>query len=247
MPDRRPGEPDDGVDAEQRGGPGGVLDLRGRPLPHTLRVAVAPDPGREDALVALVDRVVAHGLPGQVAGDGVHRQAVALEDLAAARDVGRVGERLVDLEVVTPAGDLQPVVAPSGGQPGDLLERQVGELSGEQGDGAGHVVPPDWWVRRTARGRRAGSARGDRRPAGLRRGGPLDRVEHPLHLQPLAEGRRGIAAVADVAEEVGHLVGERVLVAEDVPRRPPAAEVRVVGLGHQDPAEAGVAAGTVPS
>ena len=57
-------------------GPGGHLHGLGRPAPHALRLAVAPDPGGQDAPVPLVDRVVADGLPGEVVGDRVHLQAV---------------------------------------------------------------------------------------------------------------------------------------------------------------------------
>src|SRR5262249_6678264 len=52
--------------------------------------------------------------------------------------VAVVGECLPDVEVVAPAGDLQAVVAPAGGEPAHLFERQVGPLAGEQGDGSGH-------------------------------------------------------------------------------------------------------------
>ena len=43
--------------------------------------------------------------------------------------------------MVAGAGDLQPVVPPFGGQPGDLFERQVGPLAGEQGQGSSHTRP----------------------------------------------------------------------------------------------------------
>jgi hypothetical protein len=77
-----------------------------------------------------------------MAGDGEHRQAVAVEDLAAALHVRGVGDGLVDLEVVAPAGDLEAVVPPLRGLAGDLLEREIGELAGEEGDGAWHEQPP---------------------------------------------------------------------------------------------------------
>ena len=115
-------------------GPGGHLHGLGGPPPHALRLAVAPDPGGQDALVPLVDRVVADGLPGEVVGDRVHLQAVLLEDVPAALHVAGVLDGRPRVEVVAPAGDLQPVVAPLAGQPGHLLERQVGPLAGEQGD-----------------------------------------------------------------------------------------------------------------
>ena len=72
--------------------------------------------------VPLVDRVVADGLADQVVADRVHLEVVLGELLALAVDVIRLGEGPVDLEVITPAGDLEPVVAPLGGEPADLVE-----------------------------------------------------------------------------------------------------------------------------
>ena len=54
------------------------------------------------------------------------------------RDVAVVGERLVDLEMVAPAGELEPVEAEASAFRGEVGERQVGPLAGEQGDGTGH-------------------------------------------------------------------------------------------------------------
>ena len=109
------------------------LHALGGALPHALRVAVAPDLGRQDALVAGVDREVAHALPDQVVADHVALQAVAVEQLALGGHVAVVGERLVDLEVIAPAGQLQAVEPPGGRLGGQLLQRQVGPLAGEQG------------------------------------------------------------------------------------------------------------------
>ena len=126
--------------------------------------------------------------------------------------------------MVAPAGDLQPVVAPLAGQPGDLLERQVGPLAGEQGDRSCHALS---------------SSAFDGLPAAAAGRGPLHRVQHQLHLQAVGERRRRVAARGQVASTRStHLVGERVLVAEQVPRRPPGADVRVGRLGDQDAAEA---------
>ena len=66
-------------------------------------------------------------------------QPVALEQLAPLAAVGVVGERGVDVEVVAPAGELEAVEAPVAGLGGELGERQVGPLAGEQGDGSWHT------------------------------------------------------------------------------------------------------------
>ena len=115
---------------------------------------------------------------------------------------------------------------------------QVGPLAGEQGDRSGHVVllrcsgwsgrrraTPDWCSAGDLSSAAAAAAPRPRRapaaPAGRRR--------------TTGAGRAG----ADRRDQVDHLVGERVLVAEPVPRRPPGVGVRVGRLGDQDPAEAG--------
>ena len=51
VPDRRAGEAGDDLDAELRGGPRGVHHPLGGALPHAFGLAVAPDLGREHALV----------------------------------------------------------------------------------------------------------------------------------------------------------------------------------------------------
>ena len=141
LPDGGAGEAHDGLDAEPLRRPRGQLHLLGRPLTHALRVAVAPDVRGQDRLVPRVDRVVADGLALEVVGDRVDLEAVLLEQVQLALDVGVVLGRLPRVEVVAPAGDLQAVVAPLGRQAGDLLEGQVGPLAGEQRDRSCHRFP----------------------------------------------------------------------------------------------------------
>ena len=137
VPDRGAGEADHGVDAERGRRPCGGLHLLGRPLPHALGIAVAPDPRVDHVLVAVVDDRVADRLAVQVGGDRPAAQPVPLQDVLLGPDVRVVLGRPGDVEVVAPAGDLEAVVAPLRGQPADLLERQVGPLTGEQGHRAG--------------------------------------------------------------------------------------------------------------
>ena len=61
-----------------------------------------------------------------------------LEQLALRAAVGVVRERAVDLEVVAPAGELEPVEAPFAGLRGKLFEGEIGPLAGEQRDGTAH-------------------------------------------------------------------------------------------------------------
>jgi hypothetical protein len=115
---------------------GGIAVEDGAPA-HALRVAVAPDHGRQHALMARVDRV-AHGLAGQVRADRPAVEPVALEDLAPVGAVPGVRERGGDVEVVAPAGELEPVELPLAALGGEDLQREVGPLAGEQGDGSCH-------------------------------------------------------------------------------------------------------------
>ena len=138
VPDGRAGEAGHDLDAEPRGGPRRVLHLLGGPLPDALRVAVAPDVLGQDALVARVDRV-ADGLADEVRADRPAVEPVALEQLALRAAVAVVAKRLVDLEVVAPAGELEAVEVPLAALGGELLERQVRPLAGEQRDWSCHL------------------------------------------------------------------------------------------------------------
>src|SRR6266511_4245415 len=62
----------------------------------------------------------------------------------------------------------------------------------------------------------------------------LDGVEHSLVLHAVVKVRRRDFAAGDGLEQFVDCVGERVLVANDVARRPPRAEIRVRGVGRQD-------------
>ena len=80
-----------------------------------------------------VDRV-ADGLADEVGAEGLTAKTMALETLAQRAHVALVAERLVDLEVVAPAGKLEAVEAPVGRLRRERLERQVGPLTREQRD-----------------------------------------------------------------------------------------------------------------
>jgi hypothetical protein len=69
--------------------------------------------------------------------DGVHLEPVPLQDLASLLEVAGLLVGELQVEVIARARDLEAVVAPLRGEPGDLLERQVGPLAGEEGHGVG--------------------------------------------------------------------------------------------------------------
>src|SRR5262245_19661599 len=152
VPDRRAGEAVDDraarelqalLHARRRGveelarGLAGLDHLLRRALLHALGLAVAPDLGREDGLVALVD-AVAHGLADEVRRDREAPEAVVLEHRPVLLRVVLVLVAARDVEVVAPARELQAVVAEVLGLPGEHLERQVGPLAGEETDRTGH-------------------------------------------------------------------------------------------------------------
>ncbi|MFT3787570.1 MAG: hypothetical protein QM770_15625 [Tepidisphaeraceae bacterium] len=147
VPDRRAGEAvHDGGEAdlvragvaEQAGGLRGVDHLLRCAFADAFGIAIAPDVGRQDALVTLVD-VVADRLPDEVRADRDAGQAVVLEQFPLLLAVRLVLEGGVDVEVVAPAGEFQAVVAEGLGFLGERFERQVGPLAGEERDEACHV------------------------------------------------------------------------------------------------------------
>jgi len=115
----------------------GVDHLRRRALADAVRAAVAPDALGEDGAVALVDGI-ADGLADEVIADGEGGEAVVGEELPLLLAVVVLLQRALRVEVVSPARELEAVVAESLGLLAELLEREVGPLAGEEADGAGH-------------------------------------------------------------------------------------------------------------
>src|SRR5487761_81916 len=76
---------------------------------------------------------VAARLADEVRRDRPALQAVLFQQRVPSGQVAVLTQRPVDLEVVSPAGDLKPVVSPRAGQPADFLKRQVRPLPGEKG------------------------------------------------------------------------------------------------------------------
>ena len=87
----------------------------------------------------LVDHVE-HRLADQVIADREDLQVVAVQQIALRGAVPVVVQGLVDLEVIAPASQLDAVVAKLAGLARHVLERQIGPLASEQGDGTCHAV-----------------------------------------------------------------------------------------------------------
>ena len=141
MPDRGTGESVDGntvrgfrearLGIEKRaGGLCGERHLFSGAAADAFRFAIAPDIGREDGFVAGIDRIT-DGLADEVARDREAGEAVVGEEFPFFADVGFRRGGLVDIEVVAPAGEFDPVVAHFFDKRGEICEWQVGPLAGE--------------------------------------------------------------------------------------------------------------------
>lgn len=138
-PDAAAGEAIDDGYAELGGGLGGADHLRGGALADAFGVAIAPDFGADEGLVAVVDRV-ADALADEVIGDGPAAQAVLGEEVVALLAVRGGGEGLIDVKVVAPAGELEAIVAPFADALGEGGQGQIGPLAGEEGERARHEM-----------------------------------------------------------------------------------------------------------
>ena len=80
--------------------------------------------------MARVD-AIADGLADEVRTERPAPEAVLLEEMPLLAAVGVFRERTVDLEVVAPAGELEPVEPPAGAGGREIGDRQVRPLAGE--------------------------------------------------------------------------------------------------------------------
>ena len=173
VPDRRSGEADNGGDSHLGGSSGGVLHLFCSTLPHTLSLTVAPQPLGQDPLVPLIDGVVADRLTDKMIRQSPRLQVVRGQDLLPLLDVPRFVDGSMNVEVVSPAGDFETVIAPLAGQFTHGREGEVSPLGGEQRDRTRHVDPP---IDRLYVGSH-----------GLSLGTALDSIEDSLHIQAVGE------------------------------------------------------------
>ncbi|MCY1235340.1 hypothetical protein D9M72_479530 [compost metagenome] len=120
------------------GGAGRRLHRLGRPLPHPFRLTIAPHRRSQDVPVALIDGIIAHGLTGEVVGNGMDAEVMLVQDIQFGLQVGVILHNALRVQVIAPTGDLQAVKAPLASQPCHFFEGQVSPLSGEERDGSGH-------------------------------------------------------------------------------------------------------------
>ncbi len=82
--------------------------------------------------------VVEDRLSDEVIRDGEEFEIMPVEQLPLAGAVSVVGEGLVDLEVIPPAGEFETVITEVAGLFAQVFEFEIGPLAGEQSDGTSH-------------------------------------------------------------------------------------------------------------
>src|SRR4051794_887224 len=112
--------------------------------------------------MALVEWVT-YGLADKMRRHGVAREAMAVEELALTGEIVGLAKRTVDLEVIAPAREFQPVESPVGGPLSQVREREIGPLAREQCDRTTHTRPPGSALLRIADTRLPRLARSERR------------------------------------------------------------------------------------
>ena len=78
-----------------------------------------------NALVPIVDELIRHRLTDQVIADREALQAIRLQQLTLLAQVAIAFQRLIDLEMIAPASQLQPIVAKALGLLHQLGQRQI--------------------------------------------------------------------------------------------------------------------------
>lgn len=105
VPDAAAGEAVDDIHAKEFGGAGSVGDILAGALAHAFRLAIAPDARRQDRLMAGVDRV-ADALPDEMRADRPAAQPVLFEQVTLLAHIAVAFQRLIDLKMVAPTGQL---------------------------------------------------------------------------------------------------------------------------------------------
>src|SRR4030095_3412587 len=106
------GKTDDGVYPESCGGSCGDLHLLSGPLAKPLPITAHPHPAGYHVLVPVVNDCLAHRLAIEVIGDRPTSEPVLLQNVSTSLQVALVLDRFRNVEMITPAGNLQAVVAP---------------------------------------------------------------------------------------------------------------------------------------
>jgi hypothetical protein len=188
VPNARAGEAVDDFHAELLGCVGRFLQFLNGSLVDACRIPIAPNGGGQNGFVTRIDRV-ADGLADQVGADRMALQAETVEQIAFGFAVIGVRMGFIHLEVIAPAGELDPIVAGVLGELSHLGQRQIGPLAGEQSNGSGHRASKLQGV----------NGKGDNAEASPRDRGPFEAQEavsgtarsvRPMARGPNSRGRR---------------------------------------------------------
>ena len=137
MPDRAARESIHHWYAEVFSGARRAFHFLGRAGSDALRLSVAPHVRWKNRLMACIDQV-AHCLPDQMVTDREHIQSVRSKQLTLRHTVARVVRGANDVEVVSPAGKLEPVVSPIRRLFRECGQREVCPLSSKERHGSAH-------------------------------------------------------------------------------------------------------------
>jgi hypothetical protein len=81
--------------------------------------------------MTIVDGIITNALPNQVSANGKTLQIVFIEDIPTASNVTIFLKRLVNFEMIAPAGELEAIEAPLADLLGQGLQGQVSPLARE--------------------------------------------------------------------------------------------------------------------
>ena len=136
-PDRAAGETIDDTHAEFRGRTSSVLDLLRGSFAHAFGVSMPPDMLRQNLMMAFIDPI-ADRLAHEVGRDRPALEPVFGQQVMSTLTVPVLLDRAGHLEVISPAGQFQTVVAQPGGDRGHFGESEIGPLAGEERDWSMH-------------------------------------------------------------------------------------------------------------
>jgi hypothetical protein len=139
-PDGRAGKATDDGHAKPGSRAGGILHILTGAAADAILPAVTPDVSGQSKFILFIDHI-AYRLADIMIADRVTFQAVFFQDVTALREIGIVAQCAFHVEVISPAGKLEPVIT----EPGHLLaegfEWQIPPLAA----GDGYWTRHDWF------------------------------------------------------------------------------------------------------
>src|SRR5262245_59987743 len=109
-----------------------LFHLFTRPLPYSLRLAIAPNVRGQYPLMPFVDHRVTYRLPREMIRNRPTTQVILLECVELFLAVVLLVDGSSNLKMVSPAGQLEPVITPLARLLRHFLQRQIGPLPGKE-------------------------------------------------------------------------------------------------------------------